>query len=104
MYVSIADLVRRTSMIRIGKLTIASVVVLYLSSAKLSSACARVMNELTCRAGYRSSNCLMKKIIQRNRLTMAGTALQEYDCSLGTGHWMAGSVHLRPIQGHASSG
>ena len=46
----------------------------------------------------------MKKMIQKKRLTKAGTALQQYVCSLGTGHWTAGSVHLRPIQGHASSG
>ena len=37
-------------MIRIEKLTIPSLVGLYLSSARLSSTCARIMNELTCRA------------------------------------------------------
>ena len=50
MYLRIPDILQRTSMIRIEKLTIPSLVGLYLSSVRLSSACARVMNEPTWRA------------------------------------------------------
>ena len=46
----------------------------------------------------------MKTIIQRDRLTKAGTALQQYVYSLDIGYWTARSVYLRPIQGQASSG